>query len=170
MRWEWFGRENYQKIIWPTSAAVSYRDDIHQIYIYYGANFCLLVPSGIYVKKECAVFHGFWGYDSKKDWRLSQFNENCVTKKNSSAHAKNWISHSNNFFAFWKTYALSKSSLENAYVLQNAKKSFLGLIQFFAWQWFWDKLKICQNPQSITSPFLNRFSIVLGVLKSLLTK
>ena len=74
-------REIYQKIIWPTSAAVSYRDDIHQIYIYYGANFCLLVPSGIYVKKECAVFHGFWGYDSKKDWRLSQFNENCETKK-----------------------------------------------------------------------------------------
>ena len=126
-------RENYQKIIWPTSAAVSYRDDIHQIYMCYEANFCLLVPSGIYVDKECAVFHGFWGYDSKKDWRLSQYNEICMTKKNSFTHAKNWICHSNNFFAFWKTCALSKSSLENAYVLQNAKKLLLWLIQFFAW-------------------------------------
>ena len=48
-------------------------------------------------------------------------------------HAKNWISHSNNFFAFWRTYAFSKLDLDSAYVFQNAKKLLLWLIQFFAW-------------------------------------
>ena len=45
-------RKNYQKIIWPTSATVSYRDDTHQIYINYGANFCLLGPLVFMLKKN----------------------------------------------------------------------------------------------------------------------
>ena len=163
-------REIYQNIIWPTSAAVSCRDDILQIYIYYGTNLCLLVSSVIHILKKCTVFHWFWGWVIKKHWRLSEFNENCERKKNSFLHGKNWISHRNNFFAFWKTCALSKSSLKNAYVFQNAKKMLLWLIQFFPWQWFQEKLKISQKSQSMISPFLNRFLIVLGVLKTLFTK
>ena len=52
-------------------------------------------------------------------------------------HAKNWITHSNDFFAFWRTYAFFKLDLDSAYVFQNAKKLFLWLIQFFcASKWF----------------------------------
>ena len=58
-------------------------------------------------------------------WQILTFSQNLF-------RAKNWITHSNDFFAFWRTYAFFKLDLDSAYVFQNAKKLFLRLIQFFA--------------------------------------
>ena len=48
-------------------------------------------------------------------WQILSFSQN-------HCDVENWISHSNDSFAFWRTYAFSKLDLDCAHVFQNAKK------------------------------------------------